>query len=147
MTPKQARIVQSSWKEVRSLDDAAAQLFYRRLFEMDSSLESMFPGDMREQRRKLMQVLDFAVNGLSHLERIVGAMRELGLRHAGYGVEAHHYDTVGAALLWTLERGLGAAFTPDMRVAWAAAYCVLASAMQGSAAAPSVAEMAPRCCQ
>lgn len=140
MTPEQARIVQSTWPKVLHIEEAAARIFYRRLFEMDPSLKPMFLGDMREQGRKLMQVPGFAVNGLSQLESIVGAVRELGLRHAGYGVSDRHYDTVGAALQWTLARGLGAEFTPDVRDAWAAAYRVLASTMQGSAAARPVGE-------
>lgn len=134
MTPQQVRIVQSTWPKVLPIKDAAARIFYRRLFEMDPSLEAMFIGDLHTQRRKLMLVLDSAVNGLSQLEHIVAAIRELGLRHAGYGVKDHHYTTVGAALLWTLERILSAEFTSDVKEAWASAYGLLASTMQEAAA-------------
>lgn len=134
MTPEQIRIVQSTWVRVLPIKDIAAQLFYKRLFEMDPSLRPLFRGDLREQGEKLMQIIDAAVNGLSHLERIVTAIRDLGRRHADYGVKDHHYDTVGAALLWTLKEGLGAEFTPKAKEAWATVYGVLAATMQEAAA-------------
>jgi len=134
MTPEQIRIVQSTWVRVLPIKDIAAQLFYKRLFEMDPSLRPLFRGDLREQGEKLMQIIDAAVNGLSHLERIVTAIRDLGRRHADYGVKDHHYDTVGAALLWTLKEGLGAEFTPKAKEAWAMVYGVLAATMQEAAA-------------
>jgi nitric oxide dioxygenase len=49
-----------------------------------------------------------------------------------YGVLAPHYALVATALLATLEQGLGAAFTVDVREAWTAAYGVLASTMQSA---------------
>ena len=108
---------------------------YRRLFELDPSLERMFRGDMKEQRRKLMQMLTAAVKGLDRLEQLVPVVEDLGRRHAHYGVADAHYDTVGAALLWTLEKGLGSAFTPETQEAWAAVYGLLASVMKQSARA------------
>ena len=78
----------------------------------------MFKGDMTEQRRKLMQMLTAAVKGLPRLDRLVPVVEDLGRRHVGYGVRDEHYDTVGAALIWTLEKGLGSAFTPDVKDAW-----------------------------
>jgi len=137
MTPEQIRIVQSTWVRVLPIKDIAAQLFYKRLFEMDPSLRPLFRGDLREQGEKLMQIIDAAVNGLSHLERIVTAIQDLGRRHADYGVKDHHYDTVGAALLWTLKEGLGAEFTPKAKEAWATVYGVLAATMQEAAATRS----------
>lgn len=134
MSPQQARIVQSTWPKILPNKDAAAQLFYARLFELDPSLRHLFLGDIRQQGRKLMLVLDSVVNGLADIETIAAAVRDLGMRHVGYGVQDHHYDTVGAALLWAIERGLGAAFTAEVRDAWAAAYGMLASIMRGAAA-------------
>ena len=134
MTPEHIRIVQSTWVKVLPIKDTAAQLFYERLFEMDPSLRALFQGDMRQQGEKLMQVIDAAVNGLSRLERIVTAIEELGRRHVDYGVKDHHYDTVGAALLWTLDKSLGAEFTPEARDAWATVYGILATTMQEAAA-------------
>ncbi|HTO44397.1 MAG TPA: globin family protein [Burkholderiales bacterium] len=138
MTPECIRIVQSTWVRLLPIKDLAAQLFYERLFETDPSLRALFRGDMREQREKVMQVIDAAVNGLSRLERITVAIQDLGRRHADYGVKDHHYDTVGAALLWMLDETLGAEFTPEAKRAWATVYDVLATTMREAAATSRV---------
>jgi len=105
-------------------------LFYGRLFDLDPSLRSMFHADMREQRVKLMQMLTVAVRGLDRLDTLVPAVRALGRRHAAYGVPPEQFDTVAAAVLWTLAQGLGDAFTPEVHDAWAAVYAVLATQVQ-----------------
>jgi nitric oxide dioxygenase len=87
------------------------------LFELDPSLRRMFPADLAEQKTKLMLTLKFAVNSLSRLDQLVPAVQALGRRHAGYGVKNEHYNTVALALLWTLEQGLGDAFTPEVKAA------------------------------
>ena len=143
MTPEQIRIVQSTWVKVLSTKDTAARLFYERLFETDPSLRALFRSDMRQQGEKLMQVMDAAVNGLSRLERIVSAIQELGRRHADYGVQDHHYDTVGAALLWALGKSLGAEFTPKVKDAWATVYGVLATTMREAAVTTRVTNPLP----
>ena len=134
LTQAQISLVQNSFAVVAPIADDAAVLFYRRLFEIDPTLQAMFRGDMADQRRKLMQMLSAAVKGLNHIERLIPVVEDLGRRHVNYGVEEHHYDTVGNALLWTLEKGLGAAFTPDVREAWATVYGLLASTMARAAA-------------
>jgi len=133
LTPTQKTLVQESFAKVAPIADAAAVLFYGRLFEIDPSLQRMFRGDMAEQRRKLMQMLVGAVKGLDHLDRLVPIVQDLGRRHAAYGVMDAHYDTVGSALLWTLEKGLGDAFTPEVKDAWAAVYGLLATTMKDAA--------------
>ncbi len=143
MTPEHVRIVQSTWVKVLPIKDTAAQLFYERLFETDPSLRALFRSDMRQQGEKLMQVMDAAVNGLSRLERIVSAIQELGRRHADYGVKDHHYGTVGAALLWTLGKSLGAEFTPKVKDAWATVYAVLATTMREAAVTTLVSNTLP----
>jgi len=134
LTQAQVTLVQKTFAVIAPIADDAAALFYRRLFEIDPSLRAMFKGDMSEQRRKLMQMLTAAVKGLNHLDRLVPVVEDLGRRHAKYGVADAHYDTVGAALLWTLEKGLGSAFTPDAREAWATVYGLLATTMKNAAA-------------
>src|SRR5512140_3469280 len=129
VTPIQKTLVQNTFASIAPIADDAAALFYRRLFELDPSLKAMFRGDMTEQRRKLMNMIGAAVRGLDRLEQLVPVVQDLGRKHAGYGVEDRHYDTVGAALLWTLEKGLGSAFTPEVKGAWAAVYGLLASTM------------------
>lgn len=133
VTETQKVLVQESFAAVAPIADDAAALFYRRLFELDHSLERMFKGDMTEQRRKLMQMLTAAVKGLDRLDQLVPVVEDLGRRHVGYGVADKHYDTVGEALLWTLEKGLGNAFTPEVKDAWIAVYGLLAGTMKNAA--------------
>ena|SRR5438067_1652457 len=134
MVPAQVQIVRETFAKVEPISDQAAALFYGRLFELDPSLRPMFRGDMAEQGRKLMQTIAVVVHGLDRLATLIPAVEALGRRHAGYGVRDEHYATVAAALLWTLEQGLGPAFTPAAREAWTAAYTTLASVMQTAAA-------------
>ena len=133
LTLAQKTLVQDSFATIAPIADDAAALFYRRLFELDPSLERLFRGNMAEQRKKLMQMLSAAVKGLDRLDQLVPVVEDLGRRHAQYGVADAHYDTVGAALLWTLEKGLGAAFTPEVKEAWATVYGLLASTMKEAA--------------
>lgn len=133
MTSAEITLVKESFRKVLPIADQAAALFYTRLFELDPSLRALFHGDMAEQGRKLMHMLGMAVAGLDRLEQLVPAVRALGLRHAGYRVRDEHYETVGEALLWTLGRGLGSAFTPEMQAAWAKTYWTLAETMKAGA--------------
>lgn len=133
MTPQQIVLVQDSWKQVLPIREKAAELFYGKLFEMDPGVKALFKGDMADQGRRLMAMIDAAVAGLSRVETIVPVVQALGRRHADYGVEAAHYETVGGALLWTLQAGLGPAFTPDVKDAWATVYGVLARTMKEAA--------------
>lgn len=133
MTPKQVALVQVSWEKVQPNSDAVADLFYARLFGLDPSLQALFKGDMREQGRKLTSMISFAVKGLTRLEAIVPGVQALGKRHAGYGVRDGHYQTVGEALLWTLGKGLGPAFTGEIQAAWEAAYGLLSNTMREAA--------------
>ena len=135
MTPQQINLVQSTWMQVLPIQAQAAELFYGRLFSLEPSLQTLFKGDMAEQGRKLMKTIGLVVNSLTRLEEILPTAQDLGRRHVGYGVRPEHYATVGASLLWTLEQGLGAAFTPEVKDAWAGAYGLLAQVMQDAAAA------------
>jgi hemoglobin-like flavoprotein len=133
MTPKQMALVQQTWNQVLPVAETAAQLFYERLFALDPSLRPLFRGEMKEQGRKLMAMISFAVRGLTRLEQIVPGVQALGRRHVAYGVRDEHYATVAAALLWTLEQGLGDSFSAEVRDAWVAAYGVLANTMKDAA--------------
>lgn len=125
--------MQDSFKQVAPIAETAAQLFYARLFELDPDLESLFKGNLSEQGRKLMQMLALAVASLDRMEQILPVVRSLGAKHVDYGVRDKDYDTVGQALLWTLRKGLGDAFTPDVEAAWSDVYATLASEMQSGA--------------
>jgi len=137
MTPEKIALVRSSWQQVLPIKATAAQLFYGQLFELDPSLRSMFKGDMAEQGRKLMAIINTAVNSLDNLGPILGAVEEMGRRHVAYGVTEAHYDTVGSALIWALGKGLGEQFTPAVKDAWVETYITLASAMKQAAYTPA----------
>jgi nitric oxide dioxygenase len=138
MTPRQIDRIRASWSAVEPIADTAATLFYGQLFELDPAIERLFRRtDMAQQRKILMQTLAVVVKSLDKLDTIVPAIEALGRRHAGYGVRAEHYETVGVALLWTLEQGLGEAFDEETRDAWAAAYGTLASVMITAAEEPA----------
>lgn len=134
MTPEKITLVQSSWEKVKPIADMAAELFYGKLFELNPAYRELFPGDMTEQGRKLMAMVNTAVHGLTRLEAIVPAVEELGKRHVGYGVKDEDYDLVGEALLWTLAAGLGDDFTEDVKQAWTDTYLLLATTMKNAAA-------------
>ena len=129
MTQDQVQLVQQSFSKVAPIADQAAVLFYDRLFEVAPSVKSMFPADMTEQRKKLMATLAVVVNGLGDLTSILPAASALAKRHVTYGARAEHYPVVGAALLWTLEKGLGDAWTPAFADAWTTAYGTLSGFM------------------
>lgn len=133
MTPEQVSLIQDSWAKVVPISETAAELFYGRLFEIAPEVKPYFKGDMKEQGQKLMTMIGTAVGALDDLPSVVPAIQEMGKRHVDYGVKAEDYDSVGAALLWTLEQGLGDAFTADTKEAWATVYGVLATTMKDAA--------------
>ena len=132
MTPEQIELVQRTWRAVLPVGDTAAELFYGKLFSLDAGIRRLFKNDMIDQGRNLTSMISVAVGALSKPERILLAVRQLGERHAGYGVEQRHYALVGTALLWMLEKCLGEAFTPEVEAAWRATYAFLADAMQAA---------------
>jgi hemoglobin-like flavoprotein len=133
MNTNQIKLVQNSFEKVRPISETAAELFYKRLFELNPSLKSLFKGDMKTQGIMLMKMLDYVVTGLDEPDKIVPAIKDLGKRHVGYGVKEEYYETVGEALLWTLEKGIGEDFTQDVKEAWAEAYKLLSDTMKSAA--------------
>jgi hemoglobin-like flavoprotein len=130
MSPTEQRLIRSSWAAIEPIADEAATLFYDRLFELDPQLQALFrDADMERQRMVLMQSLAVVVRNIDRLDQIIPEVEALGRRHAGYGVRADHYQTVGLALLWTVKQGLGDAFTEQTGHAWADAYRRVSSAM------------------
>jgi hemoglobin-like flavoprotein len=134
MSPDQIAIVQDSFKKVAPIAATAADLFYDRLFAIAPEVRPLFPENLTEQKKKLVAMLATAVSNLHQVETVAPAVADLGKRHASYGVKAEHYQPVGAALLWTLEQGLGGDFTPPVKEAWTSAYLLLAGVMQDAAA-------------
>ncbi|MFT4901641.1 MAG: hemoglobin-like flavoprotein [Lentimonas sp.] len=135
MSVPEVKLVQDSWELCVPIADKAAELFYGKLFELDPELRPLFTSDIVEQGKKLMMMMTTAVRGLSRLDQIVPAVQAMGKRHVGYGVKEQHYDTVGAALLWTLGQGLGDAFTAEVEAAWVKTYVLLSTTMKDAAAA------------
>ena len=129
MNASDVALVQDSFKKVAPISDVAAELFYGRLFEIAPQVKPMFRGDMKEQGRKLMATLGVVVTGLTRLETVLPAASALAKQHVAYGVKAEHYPIVGGALLWTLEKGLGDAWTSELAAAWTAAYGTLSGYM------------------
>ena len=134
MTPQQIELVKKTWVMVVPIADKAAELFYGRLFELEPSYRAMCKHDMTEQGKKLMKTINIAVEALDDVGPLVPTLKQMGADHAGYGVVDRDYNVVGAALLWTLEQGLGEAFTDEVKNAWAAVYEVLADTMKAGAA-------------
>lgn len=134
MDAKQISQVQSTWRMVLPISEKAADLFYDRLFEVDPSTKVLFKGGMKTQGRMLMDMITAAVNGLNDLDGLVPKVQGLGRRHRDYGVQERHYDSVALALLWTLEQGLGDAFTTEVKTAWTETYTLLAGVMKEASA-------------
>ena len=143
MNAQQIRLVQESFEHVAPIAGTAADLFYQRLFELDPSLRPMFKEDLQPQKAKLMQTLTAVVRWLHQIEKLIPVVEDLGRRHVGYGVRDEHYQTVGAALLWTLEQGLGDLYTAEVAEAWIAAYTLLTGVMQKAAAEVELELVAP----
>lgn len=134
MTATDIALVRASFARFGMIQEAAADLFYDRLFVVAPTLRELFPADLSQQKKKLMQMISTAIAGLNDLDRLVPVVKALGVRHAGYRVTASDYAVVGEALLWTLEQGLGREFKPEVRSAWAKVYDVIATTMQAGAA-------------
>ena len=136
MTPTQISLVQHSFRKIAPHSETVAALFYQNLFTLDPSLRPMFRGDLKVQGRKLMTMLAMVVAGLERLDQLLPTVKALGARHAGYGVEPEHYHTVAAALIQTLEQGLGMSFVEEVREAWIIAYGILADVMISASEIP-----------
>jgi hemoglobin-like flavoprotein len=133
MTPEQAQIIKLTFAQVMRDRDKVGWMFYDRLFSIAPEVKPLFKGDVAEQSRKLMDTLALAVGMLRDMPTLVITLEGLARRHVGYGVKDEHYDKVGEALLWTLEKGLGDAFTAQVRDAWTALYVAVAKIMRDAA--------------
>jgi hemoglobin-like flavoprotein len=133
MTPQQIHLVRDSFSTLAPQADRVADLFYGRLFETAPNLRPLFRSDMKIQKGKLMQMLAAGVALLDRPDQLVPVLRDLGHRHQSYGVKDEHYDVVAAALLWTLEHGLGDRFDAPLRDAWTTTYQLIAAQMKAGA--------------
>jgi nitric oxide dioxygenase len=135
MTTKNIELVKNSWALVAAMDmETVGALFYNRLFEIAPEVKPMFskttiPG----QSKKLLAMLSYVIAKLDKLDDIIDEVAKLAQRHEGYGVKAAHYTAVGAALLWTLEQGLGTQWNEELKAAWVDVYTILSGAMINAA--------------
>lgn len=135
MNKAEIELIRETWAMVVPIADTAAKLFYQRLFEIDPQVKSLFAAtDMAAQNEKLIDTLSVVVEKVDSFDAVIPVLRELGRNHIKYGVEARHYDSVGSALLWTLEQGLGDRFTDQARAAWTVAYALVSGPMRQAAA-------------
>lgn len=137
LTQIQIHLVQRSFGKAATRKRQIAALFYDRLLELDPTLRPMFKGDMEEQGRKFMRMLALIVSNLHQPEELKRRIQSMSQRHIVHGVKPEHYETVSAALLWSLEQGLGKEFTPAMREAWQSAYSIIAEIASPYATASS----------
>ncbi len=128
-TEDEISIVRENWAKASADPDAAAGIFYGKLFETAPGVKPLFSGDMKQQGRKLMQMISIAVNNMDRIEEIVPALVELGERHDDYGAETAHYPVVGEVLIDTLRTALGDEFTDEAEAAWSKTYSAIASVM------------------
>jgi hemoglobin-like flavoprotein len=134
MTTAQINLVKKSWRLLRQIPPSVvADAFYSKLFFDHPELRRMFPKDMDEQYKKLVDMLSSMVSRLDNIESFEQELEALAKRHEGYGVKPKHYEMVGAALLWTLERGLGSDWNVETAEAWMACYGIISEKMQHSA--------------
>lgn len=129
LTRDQIAAIQASFVRVVPIRTMAAEIFYTRLFAIAPHTRPLFQGDLKQQGDKLMTTLGVVVAGLDDLEALLPAARDLAARHVTYGVTPSDYEPVGQALLYTLEKGLGDHWTPELKAAWAAAYATVSEAM------------------
>ena len=139
MTPEQITLVQSSFERLGPGLPTMATRFYQELFGRDSALRPLFTTDLAQQEVKFAEKLAEIVRAMPRLDELLTHTRALGARHAGYGIRAADYQTVGAALLAALSAVLGDSFDVPTREAWTLAYNLVAETMlEGAAAARPV---------
>ncbi|GAB3919937.1 globin domain-containing protein [Larkinella terrae] len=130
MTHQQITLVKQSWNLLREIDpELLGDVFYTRLFLKYPALRSLFKHSLVSQYKKFIAMLNLIVSRLDQPGILTEEIRQLATRHGGYGIKPEHYDEVGTALLWTLEKGLGKDWNPALYQAWAACYTRLAREM------------------
>ena len=134
MTDTQIKAVKQSWRILRNINPhIVGDLFYSKLFMDNPSLRKMFPKNMDEQYKKLVETLSVVVARLENLDTLTDDIVAMAQRHVKYGVQPAHYKMVGNALLWTLEHGLGHDWNKETAAAWAECYGILSNTMINAA--------------
>jgi|SRR6185295_10085643 len=140
MTQEDITRVQASWHTIEPVKRVAAELFYVKLFELDSTLKLLLSDDLQQREQKFLQLMDATVQGLEHVDMTLSAVRELGIRHPLFGDSDEHHGPVAAALYWTLEKCLRKEFTDEVRASWTSTFERLSRTMRSAhLAAPQAA--------
>ena len=130
MTAEQGQLVKSSWRGLRGIPGGViGDLFYTKLFFEHPRLKQLFPADMQKQNEKLVDMLDYIVSRADDLGSVQEDIIAMAVRHKDYGVKAEHFDMIGKALMWTLEKAMSESWNPDLQNAWAACYRLLSEMM------------------
>jgi len=109
--------------------EEAGELFYKKLFEVEPGLQSIFKNDMAFQGKKLIRMLTAIITRIQKIEDIMPEIDALSQRHVNYGTKPEHYALVGKALIRTLEQCLGNRWTEETSQAWQTVYGVVAQTM------------------
>ncbi|MBX2998861.1 MAG: hypothetical protein KF893_10155 [Caldilineaceae bacterium] len=125
--------VRETFTQINTISDLTARFFYERLFALSPETEQLFTGNMQTQRGKFMATLRFIVEVLDEPESLQTTMHRLSQEHAQYRISDEDYRMVGEALLWSLERTLGPAYTPAVAETWSRLYALLAGLMKENA--------------
>lgn len=129
LTANDIDLVRDSFAQVAPITEKTVEIFYGRLFEISPHLKSLFHDDAKRQGQMLIDTISRVVAGLDDPDSLIAGIEELGERHDADRVQEGDYDAIGEALLWTLETGLGGAFTTEVREAWARVYRLAAVVM------------------
>lgn len=133
MDRRQITLVQQSYEKLAPRGEELAELFYAELFAIAPALRDLFDGDLRRQYMKLLMMFALIMRSLHAPEDLRPLLRDLGIKHAGYGVQLEHYTPFGNAFLRMLKDALGAEYTPELHDAWTQALRMLTRIMKESA--------------
>jgi NAD(P)H-flavin reductase/hemoglobin-like flavoprotein len=129
LTEPAVAAVRSTFAIVAEAADKVPGYFYGQLFARDPKLRELFPPAMNDQRDRLVKALVRIVESLTTPEEMAAYLAQLGRDHRKYRIEPAMYEVVGAALLATLRRFAGPAFTPAAEQAWTDAYAAVSALM------------------
>lgn len=130
MTKEQISLVKKTWGIFREIDPVlVGDVFYSKLFFDMPRLKNLFHVSKEDQAKKLVEMLTVIVGRLDNLEGFTEEIKQLAIRHVQYEVKVHHYKAIGAALLWTLQQGLGRDWNQEVKEAWSTCFQILSTTM------------------
>src|SRR5215469_8369258 len=134
LSKRKKQLVRDSFESMQAYGTSVVILFYGRLFEIAPETHALFKIDIREQSRKLGEMLGITIEALDRFEELLPVLGELGRRHVEYGVQPYQYEKLRSALLWALGQALGLEFNRETRAAWDQLLTLISTVMLDSAA-------------